>query len=124
MGALFDLSFKRYIAPTIAKIVYVLAMIGIAITYLIFVVSAFDTNAAFGLLVLIILGPLAALLYLVFIRVLIESLLATIQTAQNTSELVRIQSGGAPPQPEQGSPTPPDETGTGEGPVNPPPSTP
>src|SRR5690606_19845094 len=42
MGALLDLSFSRFIAPTIAKIVYVLAMIGIAITYVVFVVTAFQ----------------------------------------------------------------------------------
>lgn len=124
MGALFDLSFKKFIAPTIAKIVYVLAMIGIAITYLVFVVSAFNANAAFGLFVLLILGPLAALIYLVFVRVLIESLLATIQTAQNTAELVRLQGGGVPPASGWGTPAPGGGTDTGSGPVNPPPPTP
>ncbi|SNR76591.1 protein of unknown function [Haloechinothrix alba] len=99
MGALFDFSFSRFVAPTIAKIVYILAMIAIALGYIGAVIGAFAADVVFGLLTLVILGPLGALLYLVLIRIAIESLLATIYTAQNTGELVRMQSGpqGPPP---------------------------
>lgn len=97
MKSLFDLSFNRYIAPTVAKIVYILAMVIIALGYLIFVISSFRVNAFLGVVVLLILGPLVGLLYLVFIRIGLESLLASIKTAQNTAELVRLAGGSLPP---------------------------
>ena len=96
MGALFDLSFKKFVAPTIARIVYGLAMALVVISYLTSVIVAFSQDAGTGFLVLLILGPLVSLISLAFIRVGLESLLASILTAQNTAELVRIQ-GGTPP---------------------------
>lgn len=96
MGALFDLSFKKFVAPLVAKVVYILAMIGIVIAYLAWVVIAFQGGAGYGLVVLLIIGPILSLLYLAFIRVGLEALLAAIFTAQNTAELVRLQ-GGTPP---------------------------
>ncbi|MDJ0358009.1 DUF4282 domain-containing protein [Paenarthrobacter sp. PH39-S1] len=44
----FDLSFDRYIAPTVAKIVYILAMVGIGLSYVIFVIAAFNQNGLLG----------------------------------------------------------------------------
>ncbi|MCY0904640.1 DUF4282 domain-containing protein [Arthrobacter sp. H14-L1] len=113
MKSLFDLSFNRYIAPTVAKIVYILAMVIIALGYLIFVISSFRANAFLGVVVLLILGPLVGLLYLVFIRIGLESLLASIKTAQNTAELVRLAGGSLPP---EGSAT---SSAYGQGPSQP-----
>ncbi len=96
MGGLFDVNFDRFVAPVIAKIAYILVMIVIAMVYIGVVVTAFDVNAAFGFLMMLIFGPAVALLYLALFRVGIESLLAVIYTAQNTAELVRLQ-GGRPP---------------------------
>jgi hypothetical protein len=97
MKNLFDLSFSKYIAPTAMTVIYVLVMVMLGIFYLIFVVSAFNSNAMFGMLVLLIVGPLVALLYLLLIRIGFESMLATIRIAQNTSGLVRLASAGQVP---------------------------
>jgi hypothetical protein len=120
LKALFDLSFTKFISPSIAKIVYVLIMVVIGLTYLIAVIASFRVNAVIGLLVLIIVGPIVALLYLVLARVGLESLIAAIRTAENTAELVRLSGGGRPnagpgapanypyaPQYPPASPTPP-----------------
>lgn len=96
MKALFDLSFTKFIAPSIAKIVYLLVMVVVAISYLLFVVVSFQQSSAFGFLVLLIIGPLFGLLYLVLARVGLESLIASIRTAENTSELVRRAGNGGP----------------------------
>lgn len=96
MKALFDLSFTSFVAPSIAKIVYLLVMVVIAVSYLLAVVVAFEASTGFGVVVLLIVGPLFALFYLVLARVGLESLIATIRTAENTGELVR-RSGGAGP---------------------------
>lgn len=90
MLALFDLSFKKFVSPTIAKIVYILVMIGIAVGYLGMVIAAFNEDTAVGFVVLF-LGPLFALVYLCVFRVMLEALIAMIMTAQNTGELLRLQ---------------------------------
>lgn len=94
MLALFDLSFKKFVSPTIAKIVYILVMIGIAVGYLGMVIAAFNEDTAVGFVVLF-LGLLFALLYLCVFRVMLEALIAMIMTAQNTGELLRLQHSGA-----------------------------
>ncbi len=64
-------------------------MVVIAIAYLLFVVAGFQQSSLLGFLVLLIIGPVFGLLYLVLARVGLESLIASIRTAENTSELVR-----------------------------------
>ncbi|WP_418908785.1 DUF4282 domain-containing protein [Glutamicibacter endophyticus] len=96
MKALFDLDFRKFITPTIIKIVYVLIMVMLALTYIVFVFGAFNANVAFGFLTLLILGPLFVLVYLVLARAGLESLIAQIRTAENTTEMVRLM-GGIPP---------------------------
>ena len=101
MKALFDLDFRKFITPSIIKIVYILIMVMLIVSYLFFVVASFRVSGAFGFLVLLVLGPLFCLIYLVLIRAGLESLLAQIRTAENTAELVRL-AGGTPPS-DQGS---------------------
>ncbi|MET3812021.1 DUF4282 domain-containing protein [Arthrobacter sp. UYEF3] len=97
MKNLFDLSFTRFVSPSIAKIVYVLIMVALGIMYLVFVIAAFSSrNFLLGVLVLLVLGPLFALIYLALARIGLESLVAGIRTAENTAELIRLQ-GGTPP---------------------------
>ena len=100
MKNLFDLSFTRFVSPSIAKIVYILIMIGLAVTYLVFVIAAFASRQpVMGFLVLLVIGPLFVLIYLALARIGLESLIAGIRTAENTAELVRLQGGpssGAP----------------------------
>lgn len=103
MKALFDLSFTKFVAPSIARIVYILLMVVIGLFYLISVIVAFYSSVGFGLFVMVIVGPLVGLLYLVLARVGLESLIATIRTAENTAELVRLQ-GGAQPNAQFGPP--------------------
>ncbi|AYY13288.1 DUF4282 domain-containing protein [Actinobacteria bacterium YIM 96077] len=76
---LFDFRFNAYVTPTIISVLYVLGMIGIAIGYLSYVVLAFNVNAGFGILVLLILGPLGALLALIWLRVTLEFYLALVR---------------------------------------------
>ncbi|MGP9784226.1 DUF4282 domain-containing protein [Arthrobacter sp. MYb211] len=108
MKALFDFGFRKFVTPSIIKIVYILIMIMLVVSYLGFTIAAFNEDAIFGLLVLLVLGPLFVLIYLVFARACLESLIAQIRTAENTSELVRLAGG-----------TPPNELSTGIVPPNP-----
>ncbi|WP_404290031.1 DUF4282 domain-containing protein [Glutamicibacter arilaitensis] len=96
MKALFDFGFHKFVTPSIIKIIYVLIMIMLAVGYIAFTVMAFASDVMFGILVLLILGPLFTLIYLALARASLESLIAQIRTAENTSELVRL-AGGTPP---------------------------
>jgi len=96
MKALFDFEFRKFVTPSIIKIVYILIMIFLAFGYIGIVVTGFQFNTAVGFLMLLIVGPLFALVYLALARAGLESLIAQIRTAQNTAELVRL-AGGTPP---------------------------
>ncbi|WP_334121721.1 DUF4282 domain-containing protein [Glutamicibacter sp.] len=96
MKALFDFDFRKFVTPSIIKIVYILIMVMLVVCYIGMVVSAFAADTMLGFLVLIIIGPLFVLVYLVLVRAGLESLIASIRTAENTAELVRL-AGGTPP---------------------------
>ncbi len=110
MKALFDFGFRKFVTPSIIKIIYVLIMIMLAVGYIAFTVMAFANDVMFGILVLLILGPLFTLIYLALARASLESLIAQIRTAENTSELVRL-AGGTPPSEQQFGAVPPHPAG-------------
>jgi len=86
--SLFDLSFKSLITPKIIKVLYLLSMIVIGLIALSFIVSAFATSAALGVVVLLIGAPLVSLLYLIATRVYLELVIALFRIMENTTELV------------------------------------
>lgn len=97
LSSLFDVSFRHLITPRIIKVLYVLVMIGIGIGALIGVIAGLVTLAdepVAGIVVLILVPPVA-LLYLIYARVGLEIVIALFHVMQNTSELVRI-GGGRP----------------------------
>jgi hypothetical protein len=70
-GSLFDFSFNSFVTPKIVKFVYVLATIIIAVGYVIFTIASFSKSAGLGVVVLLV-GGLAALVYLAFVRMTLE----------------------------------------------------
>ena len=72
-------------------------------------VAAFNNNAAAGLLVLIIVAPLMSLLYLIYVRVLLEIVIAVFRIMETNTELVALQRGhgGGGPGPGVAAPSPP-----------------
>ena len=80
---LFDLSFSEFITPSVVKIVYVLAMVGVGILWLSLSIAAFQSSAALGLFVLLVLGPLYALFLLILIRITFEFYVAVIRIAED-----------------------------------------
>lgn len=102
MKPLFDLSFTRFVAPRMAKFVYILVMVLVVLGYLGLVFAGFQYSVAFGLFVLVLFGPLVSLIYLVLARIGLEALVAIVRTAENTSTLMRLVDalpGAADPRP-------------------------
>ncbi len=118
MKELFDFNFDSFVTPKIVKIVYILITAGLALAYLSFVIAAFASrNPLFGIFVLLIVGPLFVIIYLALARMGLESLLATIRTAEHTGDLVRLAGGSAPGPSSVQNPYP-------GAPMNPPPAPP
>lgn len=82
LRSLFDFSFTHFVTPKIVKFVYVLATIGLAIGYLVFVVVSFSQSAAQGVVVLL-LGAIAAIIYLAFIRMTLEFYFALVRMSED-----------------------------------------
>lgn len=87
-GNLFDFTFKRYIAESVVKVLFILLLVFFGLGYLFMVISGFVASAGAGFLALI-LGGLFALLYLILIRVSLESIVASVQAAKNTEQILQ-----------------------------------
>jgi hypothetical protein len=108
-ASLFDTGFTSLVTTRIIRVLYILALVGIAIVALFYVVLAFQVNAGIGLLTLLVLAPLASLLTVIYTRVLLEAVIALFRIMENTqvmAEQAQSASGGAP-QSSQGSAPPP-----------------
>lgn len=85
-GRLFDVRFRGFVTPMVVPVLYVLGMIGIGIAYLIYVVGAFSVNASFGVLVLLIIGPIMAMIGLLFLRLTLEFYVALTRLSEDFRE--------------------------------------
>jgi hypothetical protein len=82
-GALFDFSFNSFVTPSIVKVVYVLATIALGLGFVVFLLSAlFSRQPAFAFVVLII-GPVLAILYLALIRMTLEFYYALVRMSED-----------------------------------------
>jgi hypothetical protein len=109
LASLFDVEFKSLITTKVIKVLYILSMIVIGLAALAFVVAAFANSVAGGLIVLLIVAPLVALLYLIYVRVLLEIVIAVFRIMETNTELVTLQRahGGGGPGPGVAAPPPP-----------------
>ncbi len=81
-GALFDFSFEYFVTPMIVKAVYMLSIVALGIGWLVFLAASFSQSAGAGVFVLI-LGPIAIVLYLCLIRMTLEFYLAVTRMSQD-----------------------------------------
>lgn len=81
-GALFDFSFEHFVTPIIVKVVYILAIVALGVTWLVLLATSFSQNAGAGIAVLI-LGPIGILLYLCLIRMTLEFYIAVTRMSQD-----------------------------------------
>ncbi|MDX2243678.1 MAG: DUF4282 domain-containing protein [Leptolyngbyaceae cyanobacterium bins.302] len=94
---LFDFSFTEFITPRIVGVIYaiVVALLTLAALGIIFSSLPRGIGATIGAL---IVAPLFFLLYVLFFRVVLESMVAAMYTANNTAQIAentrpRYQSG-------------------------------
>lgn len=82
-GALFDLSFATFITPKVVKVAYALAIAIIGIALAFWLVRALVAGEIGFFLLVLILGPVAALFYLILIRMSLEFFVALIRMSED-----------------------------------------
>jgi hypothetical protein len=122
LASLFDTSFASLVTPRVIKVIYIITMVVIGLAAVAWIIAAFADSVALGLVVLVIVAPLLALLYLIYTRVLLEVILALFRIMESNQELVQLQRtsvGGvaaSTPPPPAASPPPPPEPPASEPP--------
>lgn len=81
-GALFDFSFNHFVTPLIIRVLYVLGLIGIILSYLWLVVVGFLASAVQGVVTLLF-GLIIAFIYLAFWRIVLEFCLAVVRMSDD-----------------------------------------
>lgn len=85
---LFDFSFSSFITTRIIGLVYAIALFFIGCIMLVIIANSFRNGFLTGIGFLII-APLIALIYIMLVRIGLESLIAGIKTAENTTQIVK-----------------------------------
>lgn len=83
---LFDFSFSTFVTIDLARVIYIIAIVVSALSWLFLISSAFMMHPALGFVALIF-GWILPLLQIMLLRVLIEAAVALIRVAQNSTEM-------------------------------------
>lgn len=86
LGALFDFSFDSFVTIKFIKFIYILSIAFLVLLWLFYVVVGFVWDPGAGAAALL-LGWIPVILYVIWIRVVLEFLVSTVRTAQNTSAM-------------------------------------
>jgi hypothetical protein len=91
-GSLFDVSFDSFVTPSIVKVVYILAMIGIGFFTLWLAIIGFTYFGVYGFIFLIVLCPLYFLFSLLLTRIYMELIMVIFRLA-NDIRVIRDRGG-------------------------------
>lgn len=95
LSALMDLTFQRFITIGIIKIVYLIGLLLIAVGFLGIVISGFSQGVFAGVAAIII-APIVAFLWTLFLRIYLELIVVLFRIAENTSIMAGRGSLNAP----------------------------
>jgi uncharacterized protein DUF4282/zinc ribbon protein len=93
-ASLFDFSFSSFITPRLVKVLYVLLTIVNALWTLLFVLIAFRSSKSFGVIALVILGPIFFVILMIGARVAVEAIIAFFRIQEDVAE-INQRVGGA-----------------------------
>ena len=108
LASLLDTSFTTLVTTRVISVLYLLLLILAGVGLLAFVIAAIASGSAAEILVAVIVGPLVALLYVVYARVILEVILAIFRLLESNREIAFLQRQqvallqqqlGGPPQP-------------------------
>lgn len=96
---LFDLSFKEFVTPTIIKVLYILALVGIGIYCLVSIISGFAAGFGYGLLAIVI-AVIVSLIGIIVARVYMEVIMVLFRIMGLLEGMAKAK-GTLPPPPPQ-----------------------
>ena len=102
-ASLFDFSFSTFITSRIVKVVYVLTTIVVALWTLFFILLAFRVSKAFGIIALLLLGPIFFVITMIYVRVALELIMVIFRIHEDVDD-INQRVGRAPVSP---APLPP-----------------
>lgn len=89
-GSLFDFTFTDFVTTKMIKLLYIILIIAIGIGTLVAIVGCFTTcGGGWGLLSLLILGPIGFLVGVICIRIYLEIVIVIFRIAESTTEIAR-----------------------------------
>jgi hypothetical protein len=91
LNALFDTSFSRLVTTRVIKWLYLILLILIGLGLLGFVIAAIASGTVTSIVVAVIVGPLVALLYVIYARVFLEVILAIFRLLESNREIAFLQ---------------------------------
>ncbi len=91
--AMLDIGFKRFFTLSVIKVLYVLGLALIALSWVIVVIGAFLSGGFMAGIGAVIVGALAAVLYMIFFRVWLELIVVIFRIGENTTKLVEMKGG-------------------------------
>lgn len=88
-ASLFDLSFSSFITTKLIKVLYVLSLVGAGILCLNLILNGFANSVLQGLLMLVVVAPLAFLFFAIYMRVILELIIVVFRIAEHTNEIAK-----------------------------------
>ena len=97
-GALYDMSFRSFVTPLIVQVLYVIALIVVALWSLLWLIAGFipignyfgypaSGVSSFNVIVHVVTAPIAFVLGSVAARIYLELIVATFRIVENTNSL-------------------------------------
>jgi hypothetical protein len=94
-ASLFDFSFSVFITSRIIKVLYVLSTILLALWTLALILLAFRSSTGFGIVMLVVGGPLFFVITQIYVRVVLELIMVIFRIHEDVDEINRRGGGGA-----------------------------
>jgi len=86
-SSLFDFSFTSFALPKLVPVLYIVAIVFIALIILFYVAMAFSNNIFLGLLMLLVGAPILFFVYIFSTRLWLEALLILFRIREDLQEM-------------------------------------
>lgn len=91
VASLLDTTFSTLVTTRVIRFLYILLLVLVGLGLLAFIVAAVASGDVAQILVALIVGPLMALLYVVYARVILEVILAIFRLLESSREIAFLQ---------------------------------
>lgn len=91
LASLLDPSFTTLVTTRVIRWLYILMLVLVGLGLLGFIVASIASGSAAQIVVALIVGPLVALLYVIYARVILEVILAIFRLLESNREIAFLQ---------------------------------